>query len=149
MNKYVIGAVAGIALLFGSGYIGYRLGSQNIIELWNQEKDAYNKALFEYKAEQEKKHIKLQQELIDAEKQYKESVDSINAVWADKLFASQKRANYYRNKANTATGCNDLANTAKRLDTALTEGISLVQELSSYIRLRDDEIKSIGKQINE
>ncbi|UWJ04310.1 putative Rz/Rzl spanin protein [Escherichia phage vB_EcoS_Uz-1] len=61
---------------------------------------------------------------------------------------SERRASVYKRQAEAGTlECRSLASHAARLDNSLEEGRRLVEELRATVRLRDNQLIELGKQI--
>lgn len=90
------------------------------------------------------------QELKDLMAEQKSYFDLVSSSYADKLQQSQDRSAIYQRKATASEAeRRSLADHTARLDKALTEGIRLVEELSGTIRLRDEQLRFIGKYLED
>lgn len=147
-----------IVVLYSFGSYCYDWGKETVQEQWNQEKQDYLNKINNLKNEYYLKELKyreentkIQKELADAQKKYEISLATSTADFNERLRQSEARAKLYKRQAESRTsGCRDIASITSKLDSSLTEGISLVRELTKLIELRDQQLKSIGKRlINE
>ena len=136
---------------------GYSSGSQYVQNQWNQEKEQTKIKMLElqvqYNQEKEQfvhdKELELQ-ELKDFMAEQKSHFDLVNASYADKLQQSEDRSTIYQRKASSSEAeRRSLAAHTARLDKALTEGIKLVEELAGTVRLRDEQLKYVGKYLED
>lgn len=151
----IIGAL--IALGWGSYHKGYLSGSNEVQQKWNQEKEQTKIKMFElqvqYNQDKEQfiheKDLELQ-ELKELMAEQKSHFDLVSSSYASKLQQSQDRSAVYQRKATASEAeRRSLADHTAKLDKALTEGIRLVEELSGTIRLRDEQLKYIGKYLED
>lgn len=90
------------------------------------------------------------QELKDKMAEQEAMLAHANSAYAKQLQQSQDRSAVYQRKATASeVERRSLADHAARLDKALTEGLRLVEELSGTIRLRDEQLRFIGKYLED
>lgn len=158
LSKIVLWLI-GIGLVIGSYYltytIGYSDGQDATQSLWNEEKEARDKAIkkteMAYLAAEKSYLItigKLNNEILSSKKIYDENLNSIESDFNLRLQQSNTRASIYQRQAQAgASECRSLANHAAKLDSSLEEGRAVVRELSEVVRLRDRELVLLSKQI--
>lgn len=134
---------------------GVEEGKQAVQELWDADRQAQNRILEKVKADyaqRESAHraenTRITHELAESTKAYELAVGQLAVDYGKRLSLSEKRAGIYQRQAEAgAAECRSLAEHASRLDASLEEGRSLVQELGATLRLRDQQVKSLGNQI--
>lgn len=129
--------------------LGYSSGS-------NEVKLQYQNQLNQYKEEVKKKELKyakenskLKDEILLVKRNYESKLTMLNNTHSEQLQKSNSRAEYYRKQANSASKCRSLATYTARLDRTVTEGITLVKLLSEHIKLRDNQLRQVGKQLQQ
>lgn len=149
--------VLGFGLLFGIYFDGYKTGSQKVQQQWNQEKEQTKIKMLElqvqYAQEREQfsheKELELQ-ELKDKMAEQEAMLVYTNSTYASQLQQSENRSAIYQRKATASEAeRRSLADHAARLDKALTEGIKLVEELAGTLKLRDEQLRFIGKYLED
>lgn len=148
-------------VLIGAGtYLyqrGYSSGSKYVQNQWDRDKDKIKIQMLElqaqYNLEKEQFVNEKEDELRELKKKMAEQEEilaSANAAYADKLQQSEDRSAIYQRKAaSTEAERRSLAAHTARLDKALTEGIRLVEELAGTLKLRDEQLKYIGKYLKD
>ena len=145
-----------IGISFGTGY---KRGYSSCRDDWNkyiQRNEEYNVKLTKSYLEEKQKLIEsnstLSQEIINNEQTYKNNLYTLSSEYNDRLHESEQRANYYKSLSAQVNpkGCSttNLANHTAKLDRQLTEGINLVRQLTELIKLRDEQLRKCGTQIN-
>lgn len=155
ISKYILPILLIGLVLYNIGLWIYSLGQADIQEQFDQYKLNQEITLQQLKEEyssREKEYQivndKIQKELADAQKNYEVSLAIQSASFTERLRESESRVQFYQHQAESGdVGCRDIAGTASRLDRSLTEGIRLVTELTEHIKLRDQQIQSIGKRL--
>lgn len=148
MNNYII---IGFVSLISGYYFGYNICSlefekqiqeSNLI-IQDLQKANYKKELdYSYQIDE------LINEIQIYKNKYTNSLSAINKQSSDRLHESENRAQYYRKQAESCSSqSRDFAEYTAKLDKQLTEGINLVKELTELIRLRDEQLKQVGKQL--
>lgn len=151
----IIGAL--VALGWGSYHNGYVTGTTEVQQKWNQEKEQTKIKMLElqvqYSKEREQFNHEKELELQELKQKISEQealIASANASYADSLQQSEARSAIYQRKASASEAeRRSLAAHTARLDKALTEGLRLVKELSGTIKLRDEQLKFIGKYLED
>lgn len=152
-------------MLLGVGYIcfgifiyftGYSSGSIAVTNEWNEEKLATAKYIEnlrqEYNSKLEvyiTKTNSLITEIQEKDNEYQNIIDTLNASHANELQQSQQRIELYKRmsaKDNCESG--SLSAHSAKLDQSLTEGRRVVSELKELIRLRDSQLRELGKQLD-
>ena len=83
-----------------------------------------------------------------AESNYASELARISSDYDSRMQQSERRASVYKRQAEAGTlECRGLASHAARLDNSLEEGRRLVEELRATVRLRDNQLIELGKQI--
>lgn len=140
--------VAGIMIALVCYNIGYYIGGNSVlrkqdsvvIELQEQN----HKKELEYTAKIE--DLKYEVETIKTS--YSNSISELNKSASDGMRKSEARAEYYRQQAESCSAqSRDFAEYTAKLDRQLTEGISLVRELTELIRYRDKQLEQVGNQL--
>lgn len=141
----IIIAVASLIACYNFGYSKgeeYILSKQNSVMLELKEQNHLKELEYTNKIKD------LENEIKNSEVNYSNSIAKLNKSNADGLLESQHRAEYYRRQAETcSTQSRTFADYTARLDRQLTEGISLVRELSELIKHRDNQLKQAGEQL--
>ena len=150
-----------IVSILGTGWYmyhkGYSSGSQYVQEKWNQEKEQTKIKMLELQVQYNEDKIRFENEKEAELKELKEKMEeqeaaiaSITGSLTDSLQQSEARSAVYQRKATASeTERRSLAAHAARLDKALTEGIRLVEELTGTLKLRDEQLKYIGKYLKD
>ena len=80
--------------------------------------------------------------------EHENAIAAVHAEYVDRLHESDSRAGtYQRLSQGAAAERASLASYAAQLDRSLTEGRSLVRELRETVRLRDEQLIVLGKQL--
>lgn len=83
-----------------------------------------------------------------AESNYASELARVSSDYDSRMQQSERRASVYQRQAEAgAFECRSLASHAARLDNSLEEGRRLVEELRATVRLRDNQLIELGKQI--
>ena len=83
-----------------------------------------------------------------AESNYASELARVSSDYDSRMQQSERRASVYQRQAEAgAFECRSLASHAARLDNSLEEGRRLVEELRATVRLRDNQLVELGKQI--
>lgn len=148
MNNLI---VTGFICLISGYYFGYNITTlefekqiqeSNLI-IQEMQKANYRKELdYSYKV------TELEKEVAQAKINFSDSLSAINKQSSDRLLQSENRAQYYRKQAESCSSqSRDFAEYTAKLDRQLTEGIDLVRELTELVKLRDEQLKQVGKQL--
>lgn len=143
------------SLIWWVSHTSYVAGQRDIQEQWDAERATYKKAMDtlrdQYTTLEAKARIDNQRnsdELAEKEKSHAVALVELRREYDGRLLQSDKRASYYQRLAKGgAVEQANLASHAARLDQALEEGRHLVRELGETIRLRDQQLISLGQQI--
>ena len=129
--------------------LGYSSGSNSVIV-------EYQNQLLKVKEEAKKKELeyakensRLKDEVLLAKRDYKSKLAVLSNSFNNQLQKSNSRAEYYRKQATNPDRCRNLATHTARLDRVVTEGISLVRLLSEHIKFRDEQLRQVGKQLQQ
>lgn len=136
-------------------YVGYSAGSSEVKQQWVAEQKAntvkvnelkvnYEEQLSEYR----QKTDSLSKEIYDTRTQYDDRIATIKSDYANRLLNSEQRASVYK-RMSEAGRCtsDDLSAYTAKLDRSLTEGRELVRELRELIKLRDQQLIQLGKEL--
>lgn len=83
-----------------------------------------------------------------AESNYANELARVSSDYDSRMQQSERRASVYKRQAEAGIlECRSLASHAARLDNSLEEGRRLVEELRATVRLRDNQLIELGKQI--
>lgn len=134
---------------------GYDKGMQAVQQKWDTDKETTRIEVAKLKTEydlREQGHrlenTRVTHELAESQKNYELDISTLGSKYEHRLLLSKQRADSYKRQAEGGTAvCRDLASHTTRLDSSIEEGRSLVQELGTTIRLRDNQIISLGNQI--
>ena len=159
-NKEIFLVLLAVSLIGTGRYIyhkGYTSGSAYVQEKWNKEKEQTKIKMLELQIQysQEREQFSHEKELELQELKQKMSeqealIASINASYADSLQQSEARSAVYQRKATASESeRRSLAAHTARLDKALTEGIRLVKELAGTVKFRDEQLRFIGKYLED
>lgn len=155
MNKgLIIGIMCAITvtLVYSAGVLH---GMSNVQKEWDADVHAREVVTAAYKAENNllkqqnselvAKHTK---DLKDAKQQYQNNIKQLESEFTRRMQLHENRAQLYREQAQGGeVERGTLANNAARFDRALEEGITVVDELSELVKLRDKQIIVLGEQI--
>lgn len=159
MNTKLIAGVVVAALVAFIAYsifnLGVAIGSARVQTSWNTQKEADQLRIADLKEEikqQEAIHqidtTRISDELAEAKQKHTEDLAYLHSEYEQRLRSSGNRADHYQRQARgSAVERDNLASHAARLDQALEEGRHLVRELGETIRLRDQQLISLGQQI--
>ena len=148
--------ITGICLfLFGIYSAGKSAGMEAVQKKWDEQVKLDKERIATLKEEirsQEHEHqietTRITDELAEAKQKHTEELAAQQRYFDSRLLNSDKRANYYQRQAQgSAAERNDLASHAAQLDRSLEEGRQLVRELGETLRLREQELISLGQQI--
>lgn len=136
-------------------YVGYSAGSSEVKQQWVAEQKAntvkvnelkvnYEEQLSEYR----QKTDSLSKEIYDTRTQYDNRIATIKSDYTNRLLSSEQRASVYK-RMSEAGKCtsDDLSAYTAKLDRSLTEGRELVRELRELIKLRDQQLIQLGKEL--
>lgn len=158
IKKFLPHLLVSIAVL-GLGYyvynLGYSRGSKDVQLKWEQDKVASQEAINQLRSEYEKREIaahtenlRITNELVKARQDHESALAEQRADYEQRLLQSEDRASVYQRKARSGSaGCRYLADHAARLDRSLEEGRSLVRELGSTLRLREQQLRGVGLRL--
>lgn len=134
---------------------GYSAGSAKVKQQWVAEQKAntvkvnelkvnYEEQLSEYR----QKTDSLSKEIYDTRTQYDNRIATIKSDYTNRLLNSEQRASVYK-RMSEAGKCtsDDLSAYTAKLDRSLTEGRELVRELRELIKLRDQQLNQLGKEL--
>lgn len=151
-------AVTAVVLFLGScvHQNGVKQGKSEVQAEWDKDTKKREAVVAKLKAEYEDKERShrnevdaLQTALAKASTEYAAALARNNAEWVGRLRNSETRSATYQHMSQSGpTQCASLANHAAKLDLALTGGISLVERLRATIKLRDEELITLARQIN-
>lgn len=135
--------------------VGYSAGSSEVKQQWVAEQKANTAKVNELKVNYEEqlneyrqKTDSLSKEIYDTRTQYDERIATIKSNYTNRLLDSEQRASVYK-RMSEAGRCtsNDLSAYTAKLDRSLTEGRELVRELRELIKLRDQQLNQLGKEL--
>lgn len=135
--------------------LGYSKGYDKVYVRWTQEQNQarsiHEERLIDL-ATQLESHRQKQQDNALALKQARELHEAIiieqRGTYEQRLLQAERRAAIYQRQAQDgAAARRNLASHAAELDRALEEGIHLVGELESTLRLRDRQVIQLGNQL--
>lgn len=136
-------------------YVGYSAGSSEVRQQWVAEQKANTAKVNELKVNYEEqlneyrqKTDSLSKEIYDTRTQYDDRIATIKSDYTNRLLNSEQRASVYK-RMSEAGKCtsNDLSAYTAKLDRSLTEGRELVRELRELIKLRDQQLNQLGKEL--
>lgn len=148
---YLLVVALGATLYFW----GNSNGQDTVQKKWDYQKvedlKAFNKLKGEYDVLNRQHSYEvgaLTVRLQTAESNHASELARISDDYDSRMLKSEQRASVYKRQAEVgSTQCTSLASHAARLDSSLEEGRRLVEELRSTIRLRDNQLIELGKQI--
>lgn len=136
-------------------YVGYSAGSAEVKQQWVAEQKANTAKVNELKVNYEEqlneyrqKTDSLSKEIYDTRTQYDNRIATIKSDYTNRLLNSEQRASVYK-RMSEAGKCtsDDLSAYTAKLDRSLTEGRELVRELRELIKLRDQQLNQLGKEL--
>lgn len=136
-------------------YVGYSAGSSEVKQQWVAEQKANTAKVNELKvnyeeqlSEYRQKTDSLSKEIYDTRTQYDNRIATIKSDYTNRLLSSEQRASVYK-RMSEAGRCtsDDLSAYTAKLDRSLTEGRELVRELRELIKLRDQQLNQLGKEL--
>ena len=136
-------------------YVGYSAGSAKVKQQWVAEQKANTVKVNELKVNYEEqlneyrqKTDSLSKEIYDTRTQYDNRIATIKSDYTNRLLNSEQRASVYK-RMSEAGKCtsDDLSAYTAKLDRSLTEGRELVRELRELIKLRDQQLNQLGKEL--
>lgn len=136
-------------------YVGYSAGSSEVRQQWVAEQKANTAKVNELKVNYEEqlneyrqKTDSLSKEIYDTRTQYDNRIATIKSDYTNRLLNSEQRASVYK-RMSEAGKCtsDDLSAYTAKLDRSLTEGRELVRELRELIKLRDQQLNQLGKEL--
>ena len=136
-------------------YVGYSAGSSEVKQQWVAEQKANTVKVNELKVNYEEqlneyrqKTDSLSKEIYDTRTQYDNRIATIKSDYTNRLLNSEQRASVYK-RMSEAGKCtsDDLSAYTAKLDRSLTEGRELVRELRELIKLRDQQLNQLGKEL--
>lgn len=136
-------------------YVGYSAGSAEVKQQWVAEQKANTAKVNELKvnyeeqlSEYRQKTDSLSKEIYDTRTQYDNRIATIKSDYTNRLLNSEQRASVYK-RMSEAGKCtsDDLSAYTAKLDRSLTEGRELVRELRELIKLRDQQLNQLGKEL--
>ena len=135
--------------------VGYSAGSSEVKHQWVAEQKANTAKVNELKVNYEEqlneyrqKTDSLSKEIYDTRTQYDNRIATIKSDYTNRLLNSEQRASVYK-RMSEAGKCtsDDLSAYTAKLDRSLTEGRELVRELRELIKLRDQQLNQLGKEL--
>lgn len=135
--------------------VGYSAGSSEVKQQWVAEQKANTVKVNELKVNYEEqlneyrqKTDSLSKEIYDTRTQYDNRIATIKSDYTNRLLNSEQRASVYK-RMSEAGKCtsDDLSAYTAKLDRSLTEGRELVRELRELIKLRDQQLNQLGKEL--
>lgn len=159
-TKVILVILLGVVILFYFLYnsiynLGYNAGVTKISHERDQERIEYNNKITSLKeayAKKEQYYIdektKILIDLNIAKAKYEKDLAYISNSYAHKLHESNSRVEIYRRKAESRSGAEELASYTTKLDRIVTEGIPLVEELTTSIRYYEEYIRQLSMQRN-
>ena len=135
--------------------VGYSAGSSEVKQQWVAEQKANTAKVNELKVNYEEqlneyrqKTDSLSKEIYDTRTQYDDRIATIKSDYTNRLLNSEQRASVYK-RMSEAGRCtsDDLSAYTAKLDRSLTEGRELVRELRELIKLRDQQLNQLGKEL--
>lgn len=135
--------------------VGYSAGSSEVKQQWVAEQKANTAKVNELKVKYEEqlneyrqKTDSLSKEINDTRTQYDNRIATIKSDYTNRLLNSEQRASVYK-RMSEAGKCtsDDLSAYTAKLDRSLTEGRELVRELRELIKLRDQQLNQLGKEL--
>ncbi len=129
--------------------LGYKAGSDNVTNQYESQIKQYKARVKQQELLYAKENAKLKDEVILVKRDYESKLAVLNHSFSNQLQKSNRRAEYYRRQASNSTKCRSLATHTAKLDRAVTEGINVVEELSMLVKLRDNQLRQVGKQIKQ
>lgn len=152
---YIATGIFILGILYGIYHYGYKRGEADLQVLWNQERDAHNAIIDKLEAAYARLEVvhraentRITHELAQAEKALDVALAEQRAEFERRLHSSSERAAFYERQASSgAAQCRDLAGHAAELDRTLEEGRGLVSDLRRTLRLRDEQLRQLGRQI--
>ncbi len=144
-----------VALVATIYFWGNSNGQDTVQKKWDTQKvedqKAYNKLKGEYDVLNRNHSYEvgaLTVRLQTAESNYASELARVSSDYDSRMQQSERRAKVYQHQAQAGTlECTSLASHAARLDSSLEEGRRLVEELRATVRLRDNQLIELGKQI--
>lgn len=149
--------ITALAVFLGSWLVNYGVnkGRQQVQAEWNQEKEAraevirklqtsYAQLEDKYREESRQSVLRLSQ----ANERHFIAIADIRHEYLGRLRKAEDRVSIYQRQAQSGTTERDsLASHTAKLDAALERGIDLVGRLEATLRLRDEQLIIIGKQL--
>ena len=134
---------------------GFDKGAISVQTKWDKQAlddrlaaDKLKKENAQKEAQHRAENTRVTHELAESQKNYELDISTLGSKYEHRLLLSKQRADSYKRQAEGGTAvCRDLASHTTRLDSSIEEGRSLVQELGVTLRLRDNQIISLGNQI--
>ena len=151
MTREIALLVTGIVIGVG---VGLFQGSSWVRSKWDKEKLTQQSTIIEQQdriKELERLHALKEHEIIvtfnEVKENYENTIHSITSDYSDSLLKHEERADYYRQKYQQ---CDTAGATDRiiRLDKALTEGVTLVEELEELVKFKEWQIKLNGQLID-
>lgn len=139
--------------------VGYVLGVSNKIDYYNKKvaklEQQYNNHINKLKLEVKEQEEESERitayhgsQLDKLQEYYEERIFNINNNANSRLLDSERRASAYANMSKADSAARErLASYATQLDRTVEEGRQLVGELTETIRLRDNQLNIIGKEL--
>ena len=150
----ILGSIVGIAII---GYLQYSLISGSYDAGYTACKEENQKYILELQSQiKDKEKVfnerveALSIELTETRLRHENTIDTIKRTYADELRKSEQRASVYQ-RYTTADEAKQraLIKHTTELDRSLTEGRELVRQLTETIKLRDAQLRALGKYIEE
>lgn len=139
-----------IAVALGAGYFAGYISCENEFKEYQLKLSTLTTAMErDFRARENEYQTtisNLSSEIAANAQAYKDKLNSITSDSNNRLQLSNERAERYRKQVQSCSGeSKRLAEHAANLDRKLTEGIGLVEELSTIIKLRDEQLEYLIK----
>ena len=149
---YVFSLITFLVLL---SWFWYSKGQKAVTREWEKEKTQWDKILeaeqTKYKALFESHRIfsaQVADILTQKDKEYEDSIIAIRTDFTGRMRNHETRMQMYKRQAEAGSAqCSSLASHAAELDGSLEHGKRVAAELAATVRLRDEQLKLLGQQI--
>lgn len=133
------------------------IGEARIQAKWDADVENHQKEVERLKnelAERQETHRErvrtLNNALASAELRHASDIAALRSSYALRLRESEDRADIYQRLADSGSvGRANLASYAAQLDRSLVEGRQVVEELRATVIQRDDQLRALGRQLEE
>ena len=156
-SKELTWILIGVTTLGVVASFSYSLGQKDVQAEWRKEtiriqsemlkvEEVHKKTLQEYIV----KNNNLQEEIINAKKNYEAKLRNINDEYSVRLSESEQRAKVYKRMSEQGKcQSTDLSDYTTKLDRSLTEGRQVVKLLRETLELRDSQLRQLGEQLKQ